>query len=104
MADSYGVGSVGEALDCSSFTSLALKRAGLFTPEQALTTHDLSEWGQPGEGRCVTVWALPGHVWLEFRLGDGRSDRFEGPCRPVRRTRAGAPPTHDAAPRHAPGL
>ena len=92
-----------EALDCSSFSSLVLKRAGLFEPDHAWTSSRLAEWGEPGEGRCLTVWANDEHVWLEFRLGDRRTDRFDASPRETRRTAARGRPASDATPRHPPG-
>ena len=92
-----------EALDCSSFSSLVLKRAGLFEPERAWTSGRLTGWGDPGEGRCMTVWANEEHVWLEFRLGDQRTERFDVAARGTRRADAAGPPASDAIPRHAPG-
>lgn len=54
-------------LDCSSSTSLALKRAGMFTPTAAWVSGQFaSSWGQSGRGKEFTVWANGGHVWIEF--------------------------------------
>ena len=92
-----------EGLDCSSFSSLVLKRAGLFAPDHAWTSGRLADWGEPGEGRCLTVWANDEHVWLEFRLGDRRTERFDASPRETRRTAAGGRPASDATPRHPPG-
>lgn len=92
-----------EALDCSSFTSLALKRAGLFEPPCAWTSGRLTEWGEAGEGHCLTVWANAEHVWLEFRLGDRRAERFDVSPRETRRAAAAGRPASDAIPRHPSG-
>ncbi|MEA2187073.1 MAG: hypothetical protein QOK16_2084 [Solirubrobacteraceae bacterium] len=47
-----------EPLDCSSSASLILVRAGLFEPAQAWTSRRFAdEWGEPDEGRYLTVWA-----------------------------------------------
>ncbi len=54
-------------LDCSSSTSLALKRAGVFPPATAWVSGQFAaSWGQPGRGKEFTVWANGGHVWIEF--------------------------------------
>jgi hypothetical protein len=54
-------------LDCSSSTSLALKRAGMFTPTTAWVSGQFaSSWGQAGRGEEFTVWANDGHVWIQF--------------------------------------
>ena len=90
------------ALDCSSFSSLVLKRAGLFAPEQAWASGRLADWGEPGEGRCLTVWANDEHVWLAFRLGDRRTERFDVSARETRRSADGGRPAGDATPRHVP--
>ncbi len=98
-----------DALDCSAALSLVLARAGLFAPAQAWPSGRFAtDWGEPGEGRYVTLWATEGHVWLEFRLDADQGERFDPT--PVRlaagsgwlRTRPG--PKHDLVPRHCPGL
>ncbi len=90
-----------QALDCSSFSSLVLKRAGLFEPEHAWTSGRLAGWGEPGEGRCLTLWTNDEHAWLEFRLGDRRTERFDLSSHETRRTVG--PPATDALPRHPAG-
>ena len=43
-------------LDCSSFVSLALRRAGLLASERALTSREIAvDWGVAGEGDHMTV-------------------------------------------------
>jgi RNA polymerase sigma factor (sigma-70 family) len=93
-----------QPLDCSSFASLVLSRAGLFTPERAWTSTQLAEWGAPGEGRCLTVWANDEHVWLEFRLNDRHVQRFDTGPEPNGRAAAAGLPAGDAVPRHIPGI
>jgi RNA polymerase sigma-70 factor (ECF subfamily) len=67
-----------EPLDCSAATSLLLHRAGLLEPSLALTSRRLAnEWGEPGEGRYVTVWANDEHVWIEFNLAHDHDERFD---------------------------
>jgi RNA polymerase sigma-70 factor (ECF subfamily) len=67
-----------EPLDCSSSASLILLRAGIFDPGSAWTSRRLAEgWGQPGEGKYVTLWANDEHVWLEFKLDSDHGERFD---------------------------
>ena len=99
-----------EPLDCSSSASLVLARSGVFADDRAWTSGRLAtDWGRPGEGRHVTVWANEEHVWIEFRLDPDHGERFDPT--PSRRapnsgwmTRANAARPRDGAPRHWPGL
>jgi hypothetical protein len=59
----------GDRLDCSSSTSLALKKAGMFPGSTAITSGIFaSSWGEPGKGDDFTVYANAGHVFIQ---GDG---------------------------------
>ena len=98
-----------EPLDCSASASLILLRSGLFDPAPAWTSGRLAAaWGQPGEGRYVTVWANDEHVWIEFKLEADHGERFDptpsrlAPKSGWMTTRAG--PTREFFPRHWPGL
>lgn len=98
-----------EPLDCSSSASLLLQHAGVLVPGPAWTSGRLAaDWGQPGEGRYVTVWANDDHVWIEFKLDADHGERFDptpsrlAPHSGHLRTAAG--PTHDFTPRHQAGL
>lgn len=95
-------------MDCSSFVSLALRRAGLLASERALTSREIAlDWGVAGEGEHVTVWAGDGHAWLEFRLAGERAERLEiGPDATSWRTRvaSGERRPSEFQPRHWPGL
>jgi hypothetical protein len=65
-------------LDCSAAASLVLRRAGLLPAGHAWSSAQLARhWGQPGEGRYVTLWAGQGHVWLEFKLDSDHGERFD---------------------------
>ena len=65
-------------LDCSSFVSLALRRAGLLASERALSSREIAvDWGVAGEGDHVTVWAGGGHAWLEFKLAGEHAERLQ---------------------------
>jgi hypothetical protein len=61
----------GGGFDCSGYVSAILNAAGwLNTPE---ASGGLNSWGQPGEGKIMTVWTNPnpgptGHVFIEFKL------------------------------------
>jgi RNA polymerase sigma-70 factor (ECF subfamily) len=98
-----------EPLDCSAASSLLLARVGLLTPGNAWTSSRFAgEWGEPGEGRYVTLWASEHHVWLEFKLDADHGERFDPtPARLapsagwLRRSPA---PGEDVVPRHWPGL
>lgn len=50
----------GQPVDCSGFVSAVL---GLKTP---LVSGQLAQWGNPGRGRHVTVWANEGHVLIQI--------------------------------------
>ncbi len=98
-----------EPLDCSSSASLILSRAGLFDSDVAWTSSQLGEeWGEPGEGRHLTVWTNQEHVWLEFRFGAGHVESFDPtPSRLAPRSGAlsSRPRGHDSfQPRHVPGM
>lgn len=93
-----------DGLDCSSSTSLALKRAGMFDGQSAIVSGDFKSWGQKGEGKYVTVWYSTEHVWVEFKIPGKRGKRFDtsphgsggsGPhMRYTERSTAGFEPRH----------
>jgi RNA polymerase sigma factor (sigma-70 family) len=95
-------------LDCSSYVSLALRRAGLLASEHALSSREIAvDWGVAGEGDHMTVWAGEGHAWFEFKLAGERAERFQvGPDATEWRMRvaARAPRASEFVPRHWPGL
>ena len=49
--------------DCSGSVSFALASAGLLS--SSLTSGQLAQWGEPGKGQWVTIYANNGHVFLE---------------------------------------
>ena len=50
----------------------------MLTPGAAWTSGRLAtEWGDPGEGRYITLWADDEHVWIEFRLDADHGERFD---------------------------
>jgi RNA polymerase sigma-70 factor (ECF subfamily) len=98
-----------EPLDCSAAASLILARAGLLQPGPAWISGRLAEaWGEPDEGRYVTVWANEEHVWIEFKLDADHHERFDptpsrlAPNNNWMPTKQG--PTRDFIPRHWPGI
>jgi RNA polymerase sigma-70 factor, ECF subfamily len=98
-----------EPLDCASAASLVLHRSGLFEPSSALTSSRFAEsWGEPGEGRYVTVWANDEHVWIEFNLDHDHAERFDPTplrCAPGNSWLSNRDlSSHGFSPRHWPGL
>lgn len=98
-----------DPLDCSAAASLILVRAGLLKPGPAWISGRLAEtWGEPDEGRYVTVWANEEHVWIEFKLDADHGERFDptpsrlAPNNNWMPTKHG--PTRNFIPRHWPGL
>jgi hypothetical protein len=49
--------------DCSGSVSYALAAAGLVS--SPMVSGDFENWGDPGPGRWVTIYANAGHVWME---------------------------------------
>jgi cell wall-associated NlpC family hydrolase len=49
--------------DCSGSVSYALAAAGLVS--SPLDSTAFESWGEPGPGRWITVYANPGHAWME---------------------------------------
>ena len=49
--------------DCSSSTSFALRGAGLL--HTTLVSGQLAEYGEPGPGKWITIYANAGHVYME---------------------------------------
>jgi peptidoglycan hydrolase CwlO-like protein len=52
-----------DGYDCSGSVSYALAAAGLLS--SPLVAADFMNWGDPGPGKWVTIYASPGHVWME---------------------------------------
>jgi cell wall-associated NlpC family hydrolase len=68
--------------DCSGSVSFALAGAGLL--DAPLTSGELANWGAPGRGRWITIYANDGHVFMEvaglrFDTGglDGSGTRWQ---------------------------
>ncbi len=69
------------AYDCSSSTSYTLIKAGLL--KSPLTSAGFANYGQPGQGRFITIWVKPGeHVFMTIcglRLDTTGGKTGEGP-------------------------
>jgi cell wall-associated NlpC family hydrolase len=53
---------VDNGYDCSGSVSYALAAAGLL--DAPLVSGQLAEWGEPGPGRWITIYANAGHVFM----------------------------------------
>jgi peptidoglycan hydrolase CwlO-like protein len=51
-----------DGYDCSGSVSYALAAAGLVS--SPMVSGDFENWGEPGPGRWITVYANAGHVWM----------------------------------------
>jgi cell wall-associated NlpC family hydrolase len=85
--------------DCSGSVSFALAAAGLL--DGPLDSGHLAQWGDPGPGRWVTIYANAGHVFMEVA-----GIRFDTVARAVTGSRwaNGGRSTAGFAVRHPPGL
>jgi hypothetical protein len=62
----------GQGLDCSSSTSLALYKAGLWDDRTtARVSGDFADWGRGGRGEIFTVCYSGEHVYIRFESGMG---------------------------------
>jgi len=85
------------AYDCSSSTSYVLIKAGLLN--RCLSSKEFASYGQPGEGRFITIWVKPGeHVFMTIcglRMDTSGQYTGEGPrWRTKGRNYAGFSPRH----------
>lgn len=85
------------AYDCSSSTSYILIKAGLLN--RCLSSKEFASYGQPGEGRFITIWVKPGsHVFMTIcglRMDTSGQVTGEGPrWRTKGRSYAGFSPRH----------
>jgi len=86
--------------DCSGAVSFALFGGGLIP--RPLTSGELMRWGAPGPGRWITVYANPGHTFVEIaglRFDTVGNERGTGP-----RWHLATVPGKRFAVRHPPGL
>jgi cell wall-associated NlpC family hydrolase len=61
---------VDSAYDCSGSISFALANAGLI--DRPMTSGELARWGEPGQGKWVTIYANAGHAFMV--VGGARFD------------------------------
>ena len=61
---------VDSAYDCSGSVSFALANAGLI--KSPMTSGQLAQWGDPGQGKWVTIYANAGHAFMV--VGGARFD------------------------------
>jgi len=52
-----------DGYDCSGSISYALAAAGLVS--SPMTSGDFENWGAPGPGRWITIYANAGHAWMQ---------------------------------------
>lgn len=86
--------------DCSGAVSFALFGGGLIP--RPLTSGELMGWGSPGPGKWITVYANPGHTYVEIaglRFDTVGNERGTGPRWHLATARGG-----EFVARHPPGL
>jgi peptidoglycan hydrolase-like protein with peptidoglycan-binding domain len=72
--------------DCSGSASYALRGAGLM--EGSMPSYDFEDWGDPGPGAWVTVYARKDHMYLvvaglRFDTSGARPSRWQAEMRPA---------------------
>jgi hypothetical protein len=91
---------VANGYDCSGSVSYALAAGGLLGAP--LVSGELAGWGEPGPGRWITIYANPGHTFMEV---DGVWFDTAGRSGPyASRWLVSTPPLAGYAVRHPPGL
>jgi cell wall-associated NlpC family hydrolase len=89
-----------DSYDCSGAVSFALFGGGLIP--RPLTSGDLMHWGAPGPGKWITVYANPGHTFVEvagLRFDTVGAEQGSGP-----RWHLSAASSDGFVARHPPGL
>lgn len=89
-----------DSYDCSGAVSFALFGGGLIP--RPLTSGDLMRWGAPGPGKWITVYANPGHTFVEIaglRFDTVGAEQGSGP-----RWHLATVSTDGFVARHPPGL
>lgn len=89
-----------DSYDCSGSVSFALFGGGLIP--RPLTSGDLMRWGEPGPGKWITVYANPGHTFVEIaglRFDTVGDEQGTGP-----RWHLATADTSGFVARHPPGL
>jgi cell wall-associated NlpC family hydrolase len=91
---------VANGYDCSGSVSYALAAGGLLS--SPLVSGDLARWGEPGPGHWITIYANPGHTFMNV---DGMWFDTAGRSGPyASRWLVSTPPLAGYAVRHPPGL
>jgi cell wall-associated NlpC family hydrolase len=91
---------VANGYDCSGSVSYALAAGGLLSAP--LVSGDLAGWGEPGPGRWITIYANPGHTFMDV---DGMWFDTAGRSGPyASRWLVATPPLEGYAVRHPQGL
>jgi hypothetical protein len=85
--------------DCSGSVSFALAAAGLL--DRPMTSGGFMDWGDPGPGEWITIYANPGHM---FMVVAGLRFDTSGRGRAGTRWQDGARSASGYAVRHPPGL
>jgi len=84
------------AYDCSGTVSYVLRNSGLMSGQ--MPSRGFLNYGEPGEGRWITVWAKDGHVFMTIgglRLDTGGNGGGDGPrWRDSPRSKKGFIPRH----------
>jgi cell wall-associated NlpC family hydrolase len=89
-----------DSYDCSGAVSFALFGGGLIP--RPLTSGELMRWGEPGPGSWITVYANPGHTFIEIaglRFDTVGAEQGTGP-----RWHLATVSTDGYVARHPPGL
>jgi cell wall-associated NlpC family hydrolase len=91
---------IANGYDCSGSVSYALAAGGLLTAP--LVSGDLANWGEPGPGRWITIYATAGHTFMNV---DGAWFDTAGRSGPyASRWLVSTPPLAGYAVRHPPGF
>jgi cell wall-associated NlpC family hydrolase len=91
---------VANGYDCSGSVSYALAAGGLLNAP--LVSGDLAQWGEPGPGRWITIYANAGHTFMDV---DGMWFDTAGRSGPyASRWLVAQPSLEGYAVRHPPGL
>jgi cell wall-associated NlpC family hydrolase len=91
---------IANGYDCSGSVSYALAAGGLLSAP--LVSGDLAIWGEPGPGRWITIYANPGHTFMDV---DGMWFDTAGRSGPyASRWLVATPPLEGYSVRHPQGL
>lgn len=91
---------VADGYDCSGSVSYALAAGGLIGAP--MVSGELADWGDPGPGRWITIYANAGHTFMDV---DGMWFDTAGRSGPyASRWLLSTPPLEGYAVRHPPGL